>query len=162
MRDTVRAPAVCLCAACAQVLNSASPFQRERLAPLLLKPNWIPRLIDVFKQAEDLDDAPTLAHMYGAVKGAIMLNDAGVLEELLKVQASGCTGCACAHPSGAPAGACAEGRAGKGQLFKCLSQLRGALSSGRAQQGTAGAAVSASRGKHSAAAGSLQRPPARP
>eukprot|EP00983_Pelagomonas_calceolata_P130952 1161729-Pelagomonas_calceolata.AAC.14 len=67
------------------VLNNASPFQRDRLVPTLLKPNWIPKLIDVFKQAEDLDDSATLAHMYGAVKGAIMLNDAAVLEELLKV-----------------------------------------------------------------------------
>lgn len=37
-------------------------------------------------QAEDLDDAGTLAQMYGAVKGAIMLNDASLLEELLKVR----------------------------------------------------------------------------
>jgi hypothetical protein len=69
------------------VLNTAPPFAQERLVPVLLKPNWIPKLLDVFKQAEDLDDGVTLAHMYGAVKGAIMLNDAGVLEELLKVRA---------------------------------------------------------------------------
>ena len=36
------------------------------------------------QQAEDLEDAVTLGHMYRIVKAAIMLNDAAVLEEMLK------------------------------------------------------------------------------
>lgn len=38
-----------------------------------------------FQQCEDLEDTTTLAHIFRAVRAAIMLNDAAVLEELLKV-----------------------------------------------------------------------------
>jgi len=32
-----------------QVLVNATPFQRDRLVQVILKPGWIPQLIDVFK-----------------------------------------------------------------------------------------------------------------
>lgn len=37
------------------------------------------------QQCEDLEDAVSLAHVFRIVRGAIMLNDASLLEELLKV-----------------------------------------------------------------------------
>ena len=38
----------------------------------------------LLQQAEDLEDAASLEHMFRIVKGAIMLNDAALLEELLR------------------------------------------------------------------------------
>ena len=36
------------------------------------------------QQCEDLEDAASLAHLYRIIRSAIMLNDATLLEELLK------------------------------------------------------------------------------
>jgi hypothetical protein len=43
----------------------------------------------MLQQAEDLDDMATLAHLFRIIRGAIMLNEAALLEELLKVLKSG-------------------------------------------------------------------------
>lgn len=68
----------------ARVLSHVSPFHRERIAAQLLRPGYLRALLDLFRTAEDLEDAPSLANLFRIVKGAIMLNDPQVLEEVLK------------------------------------------------------------------------------
>ncbi|GFH11066.1 SMK-1 domain-containing protein [Haematococcus lacustris] len=67
-----------------KIVSSAHPFQREQLATALMRPNWIPTLLDLFKQCEDLDNHESLSTLYCLMRSLIMLNDASVLEELLK------------------------------------------------------------------------------
>lgn len=59
-------------------------FQKERLVAALLKPGYLASLLDVFKQAEDLEDLNSLGQIYSLIKSTIMINDAALLEELLK------------------------------------------------------------------------------
>lgn len=59
-------------------------FQKERLAAALLKPGYLPGLLDVFRQLEDLEDLDGLSQMYVVIKSAIMINDASVLEEMMR------------------------------------------------------------------------------
>ncbi|GFR48535.1 hypothetical protein Agub_g10432 [Astrephomene gubernaculifera] len=68
----------------AKALTHLTPLQRDRVAAQLLKQNYLPALLDLFKQCEDLEDSEGLTHMYAIVRGAIMLNDSGLLEEMLR------------------------------------------------------------------------------
>ncbi|GAX85578.1 hypothetical protein CEUSTIGMA_g12993.t1 [Chlamydomonas eustigma] len=68
----------------AKALSCTTPFQRERAAAALMKNGYIASLLDIFRQCEDLEDNASLAHMYRIMKAAIMLNDAALLDELLK------------------------------------------------------------------------------
>lgn len=54
------------------------------MSAVLLRPGYIPALLDIFRQCEDLEDGASLAHIYRIVKMVIMLNDAALLEEMLK------------------------------------------------------------------------------
>ncbi|MEW5311181.1 MAG: hypothetical protein WDW38_002917 [Sanguina aurantia] len=67
----------------AKTLAQVLPYQRERLASQLMKADYLPSLLDLFKQCEDVEDADSLSHFYVIMRGAIMLNDTGLLEELL-------------------------------------------------------------------------------
>ncbi|KAG1672117.1 hypothetical protein FOA52_001704 [Chlamydomonas sp. UWO 241] len=68
----------------AKMLTSSSPFQRDRVSQALIKPGYIPALLDIFRQCEDLEDTSSLSHLYRIIKSAIMLNDATLLEDMLK------------------------------------------------------------------------------
>ncbi|KAG2493475.1 hypothetical protein HYH03_008292 [Edaphochlamys debaryana] len=68
----------------AKALSHVPPFQRDRIAAQLMKQNYLPALLDLFKQCEDLEDNEGLTHMYAIVRSAIMLNDSSVLEEMLR------------------------------------------------------------------------------
>ncbi|GLC50218.1 hypothetical protein PLESTB_000355400 [Pleodorina starrii] len=68
----------------AKALSHVPPFQRDRIAAQLMKQNYLPALLDQFKQCEDLEDSEGLTHMYAIVRSAIMLNDSSVLEEMLR------------------------------------------------------------------------------
>ncbi|GIL44731.1 hypothetical protein Vafri_2247 [Volvox africanus] len=68
----------------AKALSHVPPFQRDRIAAQLMKQNYLPALLDQFKQCEDLEDNEGLTHMYTIVRSAIMLNDSSVLEEMLR------------------------------------------------------------------------------
>ncbi|PNH02464.1 Serine/threonine-protein phosphatase 4 regulatory subunit 3, partial [Tetrabaena socialis] len=68
----------------AKALAHVPPFQRDRIAAQLMKQQYLPALLDLFKQCEDLEDSEGLAHVYSIVRSAIMLNDSSVLEEMLR------------------------------------------------------------------------------
>ncbi|CAL5223154.1 g5623 [Coccomyxa viridis] len=67
----------------AKALSELSPFQRERGAAQMLKPGYVRSLLDIFQQCEDLEDGESLRHLYHIIRGAIMLNDANLLDLLL-------------------------------------------------------------------------------
>ncbi|EIE26200.1 DUF625-domain-containing protein [Coccomyxa subellipsoidea C-169] len=67
----------------AKILSELSPFQRDRAAAQVLRPGYIRKLLEIFRQCEDLEDEESLRHMYFIVRGAIMLNDAALLEAFL-------------------------------------------------------------------------------
>ncbi|CAK0784720.1 hypothetical protein CVIRNUC_007924 [Coccomyxa viridis] len=69
--------------ALAKVLAELSPFQRERAAAQMLQAGYVRSLLDIFQQCEDLEDTESLRHMYTIIRGAIMLNDANLLDLLL-------------------------------------------------------------------------------
>ena len=68
----------------ARVLSDLSPHQREGVAAQLLQSDYIPKVLRMFEQCEDLDDRTALTHLYKVVRGMIMLTDSSLLEELLK------------------------------------------------------------------------------
>lgn len=67
-----------------KVLMDCSPFLRETVAQQMLRGDYIRKLLDLFKTAEDLEDTESLGLMYKAMKGTIMLNDTSVFEILLR------------------------------------------------------------------------------
>lgn len=68
----------------AKVLSHVSIFQRERIATQLTQPNYIKSLVTIFRQCEDLEQLGSLHELFKIFRGAIMVNDTQVLEELLK------------------------------------------------------------------------------
>lgn len=68
--------------AIAKILTEASLFQRESLASQLLSHGYIPRLLQCFKTAEDIEDEESLVAAHVAMKAAILLNDTALLEAL--------------------------------------------------------------------------------
>lgn len=65
-------------------LTRGAAMQRlRRLKPVHPRP-CLCAFFPVSQQCEDLEDGASLAHMYVIVKTAIMLNDASLLEEMLK------------------------------------------------------------------------------
>eukprot|EP00882_Tetradesmus_deserticola_P028001 GHRQ01031162.1.p1 GENE.GHRQ01031162.1~~GHRQ01031162.1.p1 ORF type:complete len:462 (+),score=128.54 GHRQ01031162.1:435-1820(+) len=78
----------------AKVLAHVPPMQRERVAQLLMTPNYLRKLLDIFRQCEDLEDTPSLHHMFRLMRSIIMLNDTQLLDELLKEEhVMGVIGC---------------------------------------------------------------------
>jgi protein phosphatase-4 regulatory subunit 3 len=68
----------------AHALVHVPPMQRERVAQQLMAPGYLRTLLDLFRQAEDLEDAPSLAALFQALRAAVLLNDTALLEELLR------------------------------------------------------------------------------
>ncbi|WIA20078.1 hypothetical protein OEZ85_005938 [Tetradesmus obliquus] len=78
----------------AKVLAHVPPMQRERVAQLLMMPNYLRKLLDIFRQCEDLEDLPSLHNMFRLMRSIIMLNDTQLLDELLKEEhVMGVIGC---------------------------------------------------------------------
>ncbi|KAF8063085.1 smkA [Scenedesmus sp. PABB004] len=67
-----------------EVLSAVPPMQRERVAALLMAPGYLRKLLDVFRQCEDLEDTASLHHLFRLMRSIIMLNDTQLLDELLK------------------------------------------------------------------------------
>ncbi|CAG9464867.1 unnamed protein product [Pedinophyceae sp. YPF-701] len=68
----------------ARVLSELSPFARERVASKLVHGGWPSRVLDLFHQCEDLEDAEGLANCARVVRAMIMLNDSRLLDVLLR------------------------------------------------------------------------------
>mmetsp|Transcript_33791 Transcript_33791/g.107306 ORF Transcript_33791/g.107306 Transcript_33791/m.107306 type:complete len:340 (+) Transcript_33791:201-1220(+) len=68
----------------AKVVMECSPFQRDKLALQVLRPGFIPALLELFRTIEDVEDAEGLANMYRVVRGIVLLNDTAILDVLLR------------------------------------------------------------------------------
>lgn len=68
--------------AIAAALSEVSLFRRERVAAQMLRQSYLPKLLDAFRAAEDLEDEPSLHTMYHIIKSAVLLNDTTLLEAL--------------------------------------------------------------------------------
>jgi len=64
-----------------QSLNT--PPKRERLAQAILKENYLPKLIELFRICEDLEVTENLHIIFNIFKSLVMLNDTALYEELL-------------------------------------------------------------------------------
>ena len=66
-----------------------SMYERERLAgAAMATPGWLSRLAAAFRDAEARRDAPALECLYRIVKALVLLNEAGLIEELLSDEMS--------------------------------------------------------------------------
>lgn len=64
--------------AIASVLSAVPPYQRDRVAGHVLAGSFIPPLLEIFRQCEDLEDSSSLAALYRIVRGMVLLNDTAV------------------------------------------------------------------------------------
>ncbi|GMH39897.1 hypothetical protein BSKO_07801 [Bryopsis sp. KO-2023] len=69
----------------ARILSDVMPMQRERLAvQIMANPCFVPRVVELFRQCEDLEDQKGLALLHRIVRGLVLMTDSSVLEELVK------------------------------------------------------------------------------
>jgi len=67
-----------------KLMNESSVFLRERLPTKILKTkDYLPKLFELFRQCEDLDDIEGLHMLYDVFRGFVMLNDAFLYEALM-------------------------------------------------------------------------------
>lgn len=66
----------------AKILTDVPHYHRDAVSQQL-RPEVVEKLLDIFKQLDDLEEQEGLGHMYQIMKGAIMLADTSVLELLL-------------------------------------------------------------------------------
>lgn len=67
-----------------KILAHVPPMQRERVAQVLQAPGYLRKLLDLFRQCEDLEDTASLQHLFRIMRSMVMLNDTQLLDELLK------------------------------------------------------------------------------
>lgn len=68
-----------------RLLGEVVPFQRERAAmQVLFKPGFVGKVLELFRQCEDIEDQVSLVHVHKVVRGLVMLTDSSLLEEMLK------------------------------------------------------------------------------
>ena len=48
--------------------------------------HYLPRLLEVFSQCEDIDDREALSHLYSIIKFLIMMNDMQLVEQMVSDQ----------------------------------------------------------------------------
>lgn len=66
------------------IITKGSPFARERVPLQILKQkDYLPRLFELFRQSEDLDDIESLHLLYAIFRGLVNLNDPNLYEVLL-------------------------------------------------------------------------------
>ena len=57
---------------------------REKLSMALKNQSYIPKLLDIFRQSEDLEDEAALKNLYEIFKSIWMLNQGDIYEILFK------------------------------------------------------------------------------
>lgn len=68
----------------AKALHEVSFLQRETLAAQLVQNNYVRKVLDLFRQCEDLEDRASLQQVYGVVRGMVLLGETQLLEALLE------------------------------------------------------------------------------
>jgi protein phosphatase-4 regulatory subunit 3 len=71
-------------AAISELLCDAPLFRRGRLAEVLQQDEYIPQLVALFSQVEDVAEQDDLHHMFGIFRGLMMLNNPSIYEILLR------------------------------------------------------------------------------
>jgi flagellar motor protein MotB len=67
-----------------KALNDIPLAQRERVAMNIHNEgHYLPRLLEVFDQCEDIDDRDALSHLYSIIKCLIMMNDMQLVEQMV-------------------------------------------------------------------------------
>jgi Component of IIS longevity pathway SMK-1 len=67
-----------------KALNEIPLAQRERVAMNIHNEgHYLPRLLEVFSQCEDIDDREALSHLYSIIKCLIMMNDMQLVEQMV-------------------------------------------------------------------------------
>ena len=61
-----------------------SPIRRDQLARAVEGSDYIPKLINLFRTCEDLEDAESLHKLYEIVKSLFLLNRSGLFEVMLQ------------------------------------------------------------------------------
>lgn len=70
-----------------KALNDIPLAQRERVAMNIHNEgHYLPRLLEVFSQCEDIDDRDALSHLYSIIKCLIMMNDMQLVEQMVSDQ----------------------------------------------------------------------------
>jgi len=70
-----------------KLITETSLFAREHIPKLLLKTkDYIKKLLELFRQCEDVDDIEGLHSLYAIFRGFVMLNDADLYETLLSTE----------------------------------------------------------------------------
>ncbi|KIY96623.1 putative Serine/threonine-protein phosphatase 4 regulatory subunit 3 [Monoraphidium neglectum] len=94
----------------AQTMMHVPLMQRERVAQQLMAPGYLRALLDLFRQAEDLEDTASLTALFQTMRSAVLLNDTALLEELLREEHVMDVMGALEHDPETPAGARAQHR----------------------------------------------------
>ena len=66
----------------ADLVGEVRQFHKDKVAQCVLEGEWLRKFIDIFRQAEDLEDLDTLHQTFKVTKSLIMLNDTTLLDAL--------------------------------------------------------------------------------
>ncbi|CAI5979647.1 unnamed protein product [Closterium sp. NIES-65] len=66
----------------AKMLTDVPLFHKDRIASLVLREGYVPKLLDLFRQCEDLENLDGLHHLYRIAKGLVLLNDTNLFDLL--------------------------------------------------------------------------------
>jgi len=68
----------------AKIIHSATAARNhEKVVAALLKKGYLRKLLELFRTVEDLEDAESLAYIFKALKGVVLLNDTNIFEFIL-------------------------------------------------------------------------------
>ncbi|GJP54336.1 hypothetical protein CLOM_g13437 [Closterium sp. NIES-68] len=65
-----------------KLVTDVSPFHRDRMASLILREGYVPRLLALFRACEEAQDTAALHHLYHVFKGLVLLNDSQLFDLL--------------------------------------------------------------------------------
>ncbi|CAI5527351.1 unnamed protein product [Closterium sp. Naga37s-1] len=66
----------------AKMLTDVPLFHKDRIASLVLREGYVPKLLDLFRQCEDLENLDGLHQLYRIGKGLVLLNDTNLFDLL--------------------------------------------------------------------------------
>lgn len=72
-----------ICTQINQVVQMATPVQKDSVASCLLRDDYMNRLYEAFRDAEDLEQVEACYLLFNISKAIFMLNDVGVFEQIL-------------------------------------------------------------------------------
>ncbi|CAI5514261.1 unnamed protein product [Closterium sp. Naga37s-1] len=66
----------------AKMLTDVPLFHKDRIASLVLRESYVPKLLDLFRQCEELENLDGLHQLYRIAKGLVLLNDTNLFDLL--------------------------------------------------------------------------------